>query len=55
MTPWSQLFFNKLFFDSLKNQGRDIIPPTHNKGGKKSLLTPYMSGYAFIYIDSKLK
>jgi hypothetical protein len=38
MTPWSQLFFNKLFFNSLKNQGKEIIPPTHNKCGKKHLL-----------------
>jgi len=60
MTPWSQLFFDKLFFSSLENQGKKIIPPTHNKCGKRSLLiwklrNPYMCGYAFIYIDSRLK
>ena len=38
MTPQSQLFFDKSFFSSLENQGRKIIPPTHNKCGKRSLL-----------------
>jgi len=38
MTPRSQLFFDKLFFSSLKNQGREIIPPTPNKYDKRSLL-----------------
>jgi hypothetical protein len=60
MTSWSQLFFDKSFFTSLENQGREIIPPTHNKCGKRSLLiwklrNPYMYGYAFIYTDYKLK
>jgi hypothetical protein len=48
------------FFSFLKNQGREIIPPTHNKYDKRSLLiwklcNPYMSGCAFIYTDSRLK
>jgi hypothetical protein len=38
MTPQSQLFFDKSFFSSLEKQGRKIIPPTHNKCGKRSLL-----------------
>ena len=55
--PWSQLFFNKLFFSSLENQGNEIIQPTHEK---RSLLIwklcdPYMSSYAFIYNDFRLK
>jgi hypothetical protein len=58
ITPWSHLFFDKLFFSSL--EGSEIIPPTHNKCGKISsliwkLYNPYMSGYAFIYTDSRLK
>ena len=61
MTPRSQLFFDKLFLSSLENQGREIIPPTHNKCGKRSFywsencVTLYMSGYAFIYTESRLK
>jgi len=38
MTPWSQLFFDKLFFSSLENQRIKIIPPTHNKCGKQEVL-----------------
>jgi len=38
MTPQSELFFNKSIFSSLEIKGREIIPPTHNKCGKKSLL-----------------
>jgi hypothetical protein len=60
MMPRSPLFFDKLFFNSLENQGTKIIPLTHNKCGKRSLLiwklrNLYMFGYAFIYIDSRLK
>ena len=29
MTPWRQLFFDKSFFSSLENHGREIISPTH--------------------------
>jgi hypothetical protein len=58
MTSRSQLFFNKLFFASSENQEMKIIPPTHNKCGKRSLLIwklpkPYI--YVFIYTDSRLK
>jgi hypothetical protein len=38
MTSRSKLFFDKSFFSSLKNQGREIIPPTHNKCGKQEVL-----------------
>jgi hypothetical protein len=38
MMSWSQLFFNKSFFNSLENQGREIIPPTHNKCDKQDVL-----------------
>jgi len=31
MMPRSQLLFDKSFFSYLENQGREIIPPTHNK------------------------
>jgi hypothetical protein len=60
MTPQRQLFFDKSFFSSLENQEKEIIPPTHNKCCKRSLLiwklcNPYMSSYAFIYTDSRLK
>jgi hypothetical protein len=60
MTPRSQLFFDKSFFSSLENQGREIITPTHNKCGKKKFIDlkiaqPYMSGYALSYSDFKLK
>jgi hypothetical protein len=60
MTPRSQLLIDKLFFSFLENQGMEIIPPTHNKCSKRSLLiwklrNPYMSVYAFIYTDSRLK
>ena len=60
MTPRKQLFFDKSFFSSLENHGREIISPTHTKCGKQEVLLiwivyPYMSGYALIYSDSKLK
>jgi hypothetical protein len=60
MTPRSQLFFDKLFFSSLENQGREINPPPHNKCDKRNLLiwklrNPYIFGYTFIYSDSRLK
>jgi hypothetical protein len=60
MTPQSQLLFDKSFFSFLENQRKEIIPPTHNKCGKRSLLlwklrNIYISGYAFIYTDSSLK
>ena len=35
MMPWSQLFFDKSFFSSLENQGREIIPPTQQVQQKK--------------------
>jgi hypothetical protein len=34
MTPWRQLFFDKLFFSPLENKEKSI-PPTHNKSGKE--------------------
>jgi hypothetical protein len=60
MTPRNQLLFDKSFSVSLENQKMEIIPLTHNKCGKISLLilklcNPYMSGYVFIYTDSRLK
>ena len=60
MTARSQLFFDKLFFSSLEKQWMEIIPPTHNKCGKQEVFInlnylTYMSGYAFIYTDSRLK
>jgi hypothetical protein len=61
MTSRSQLFFDKLFFSSLENQEREIISPTHTHKVRQirsfinlNCLT-YMSGYAFIYTDSRLK
>jgi hypothetical protein len=61
MTPWRQLFFDKLFFSSLENHGRKIISPTHTHKVRQTrsfinlnCLT-YMSGYAFIYTNSRLK
>jgi hypothetical protein len=38
MMPRSQFFFDKSFFSSVENQGREIILPIHNKYDKKSLL-----------------
>ena len=63
MTPRRQLFFDKSFFSSLENHGRDIISPTHTHTHKvrqtRSFINlnclPYMSVYALIYSDSKLK
>jgi hypothetical protein len=60
MMPRRQLFFDKLFFSHLENQGREIIPPTNNKCGKEvywseNWVTLNMYGYAFIYTDSRLK
>jgi len=61
MTSWRQLFFDKLFFSSLENHGREIISPTHRHKVRqtKSFINlnglTYMSGDDFIYIDSKLK
>jgi len=50
MTPRSQLLFDKLFFTSLKNQKMRQIRCFINL----NCLT-YMSCYAFIYTDSRLK
>jgi hypothetical protein len=42
MTPRRQLFFDKSFFSSLENHGREIISPTHThthtKCGKQEVL-----------------
>jgi len=42
MTPRRQLFFDKSFFSSLENNGREIISPTHThthtKCGKQEVL-----------------
>jgi hypothetical protein len=61
MTPRRQLFFDKSFFSSLENHGRKIISPTHTHKVWQTrnfinlnCLT-YMSGYAFIYTNSRLK
>jgi hypothetical protein len=53
-----QLFFDKSFFGSLENHGREIISPTHTHTHKvrqiRSFINlnclTYMSGYAFIYL-----
>jgi hypothetical protein len=61
MTPQSRLFFDKLFFSSLENQGRESISPTHTHKmwQTRSFINlnclTYMSGYPFIYINSRLK
>jgi hypothetical protein len=39
MTSRSQLLFDKSFFNSLENQGRESILLTHNKYGKLDVLT----------------
>jgi hypothetical protein len=46
MMPRSQLFFNKLFFSSLENQWREIIPPTHYRR-TTSFLVSSSIGYVF--------
>jgi len=35
MTPRKQLFFDKSFFSSLENHGREIISPTHTQSAAK--------------------
>ena len=63
MMPWRQLFFDKSFFSSLENHGREIISPRHTHTHKvrqtRSFINlnclNYMSGYAFIYANSRLK
>jgi hypothetical protein len=67
MTPRRQLLFDKSFFSSLQNNGREIISPTHTHTHThthkvrqtRSFINlnclTYMSGYAFIYIHSRLK
>jgi hypothetical protein len=45
MMSRSQLFFDKSFFSSLESQGREIIPPTHNKYGKRSIDLKIASPY----------
>jgi len=63
MTSRRQLFFDKSFFSSLENHGREIISPTHTHTYKvrqtRSFINlnclTYMSGYAFIYTNSRLK
>jgi hypothetical protein len=62
MTPRRQLLFDKSFFSSLENHGREIISPTHTHTHKVrqtriidlNCLT-YMSGYGFIYANTRLK
>jgi hypothetical protein len=63
MTPRRQLFFDKSFFISLKNHRMEIISPTHTHTHKVRLTRSfinlscltYMSGYGFIYTNSRLK
>ena len=60
MTPQRQLFFDKSFFSSLENHGREIISPTHTHKVRQTRCfinlnsLTYMSGYAFIYITQDL-
>ena len=61
MTPRRQLFFDKSFFSSLENHGREIISQTHTDKVRQTVsfinlnCLSYMSGYAFIYTNSRLK
>jgi hypothetical protein len=65
MTPRRQLFFDKSFFSSLENHGREIISLTHTHTHTHKVqqtrsfinlnCLTYMSDYAFIYTNSRLK
>jgi hypothetical protein len=61
MSPRRWLFFDKSFFSSLENRGREIISPTntHKVRQTRSFINlncvTYMSGYVFIYTNFRLK
>jgi len=48
MTSWSKLFFDKSFFSSLENQGREIIPATHKCGKKRSFINLNFLFFGFL-------
>ena len=60
MTSQRQLFFDKSFFSSLENHGREIISPTHRHKVRqtKSFINinclTYMSGYDFFILTLDL-